>query len=87
MIQLSAIIVLLVVNAFSLLVYGIDKLSSIRGGWRIPESRLLLIAVFGPFGAFVGMQLFRHKTRKSKFLLVPILLLVQLFLIVYFRLV
>jgi len=87
MIQLSAIIVLLVVNAFSLLVYGIDKLSSIRGGWRIPESRLLLIAVFGPFGAFVGMQLFRHKTRKAKFLLVPILLLVQLFLIVYFRLV
>jgi uncharacterized membrane protein YsdA (DUF1294 family) len=64
--------------------FGVDKLRSKRGGWRVPESRLLLIALFGPFGAYAGMLLFRHKTRKIKFLLVPMFLLAQLSLIVYF---
>jgi uncharacterized membrane protein YsdA (DUF1294 family) len=64
--------------------FGIDKLNSKKGGWRIPESMLLLIAFFAPFGAYACMLFFRHKTRKTKFLLVPIFLLVQVFLIVYF---
>jgi len=36
-----------------------DKLRNIRGGWRIPESRLIAAALFGPFGAYMGMLLFR----------------------------
>ena len=78
---------LLVVNIFSLMVFGIDKWKSKGNGWRIPELRLLLVAFFGPFGAYLGMLLFRHKTRKVKFLLVPFFLLVQLGLIVYFYLI
>ncbi len=77
-------IALIIVNCISLIVFGIDKFKSKRGGWRIPESRLLLVAFFGPFGAYSGMLLFRHKTRKIKFLLVPIFLIAQVFLIVYF---
>ena len=77
-------IFLIIVNSLALAIFGIDKLKSKRGGWRIPESRLLLIAFFGPFGAYMGMLLFRHKTRKIKFLLVPIFLLIQVFLIIYF---
>ena len=85
MIQFSSVqIFLVIVNIIALAIFGIDKLNSKKGGWRIPESRLLLIAFFGPFGAYAGMLLFRHKTRKIKFLLVPLFLLIQAFLIVYF---
>ncbi|MDQ1281463.1 MAG: hypothetical protein QG670_2728 [Thermoproteota archaeon] len=87
MIQVSPILFLFIIlNAFSLIFFGIDKMRSIRGRWRIPESRLIFVAFFGPFGAYAGMLLFRHKIRKAKFLLVPIFLLIQLCLIVYFRL-
>jgi len=85
MIQFFLILIFLViVNFVSLAIFGIDKLNSKKRGWRIRESRLLLIAFFGPFGAYAGMLLFRHKTHKIKFLLVPIFLFIQGFLIVYF---
>jgi len=80
------LIVLAVVNVVSLVFFGVDKLRSMSGGWRISEARLLLLAFFGPFGATAGMLLFRHKIRRPKFLVVPIFLLTQLFLILYFRL-
>ncbi len=76
--------ILFTVNGIALAVFGIDKWQSKKGGWRIPESRLLLIAFFGPFGAYMGMLLFRHKTRKIKFLLVPVFLFLQALLIAYF---
>ena len=77
-------ILLIIVNCVALIIFGVDKLQSKKGGWRIPESRLLLLAFFGPFGAYAGIVLFRHKTRKIKFLLVPIFLLFQVILIAYF---
>jgi uncharacterized membrane protein YsdA (DUF1294 family) len=77
-------VLLIIINGISLTIFGIDKLKSKRGGWRVPESKLLLIAFFGPFGAFAGMLLFRHKTRKIKFLIVPIFLFIQVLLIMYF---
>jgi len=75
---------LIIVNCFALAVFVVDKLQSKRGGFRISELRLLLVALFGPFGAYAGMLMFRHKTRKAKFLLVPVFLVIQLLLIVYF---
>ena len=80
------LISLVIVNACTLAVFGIDKLKSKRGNWRIPESRLLLAAFFGPFGAWAGMLVFKHKTRKLKFLTVPIFLFIQVFLLAYFYL-
>ena len=82
----TPLVFLMIVNVVSLILFGVDKLNSVRGGWRIPELRLLLVAFLGPFGAYAGMLLFRHKTRKAKFLLVPIFLFIQLCLIVYFHL-
>ena len=88
MFQISPLfVVLVIVNSVSLMFFGVDKLKSKRRGWRIPESRLLLVAFFGPFGAYAGMLLFRHKTRKVKFLLVPIFLIIQVYLIVHFNLI
>jgi uncharacterized membrane protein YsdA (DUF1294 family) len=77
---------LLTVNLASLILFGVDKMKSMKGGWRIPESRLLLVALFAPFGAYAGMLLFRHKTRKIKFILVPIFMLIQIALMLYFNL-
>ncbi|MBT0159244.1 DUF1294 domain-containing protein [Candidatus Bathyarchaeota archaeon A05DMB-2] len=81
------LIFLMIVNTVSLLLFGADKLKSTSGGWRIPESKLLLLALVGPFGAYAGMLLFRHKTRKIKFRLVPLFMLIQIGLMIYLRLI
>lgn len=71
------------VNCVSLVVFGVDKLKSKRGGWRVSEVRLLLVGFFGPFGALAGILLLRHKVRKVKFWLVPVFLFLQVVLLVY----
>ena len=70
---------LIAVNICTFLVYGIDKQRARSGRWRIPESRLLLLAaVGGSLGAWMGMYVFRHKTRKAKFYLgIPLILVIQ----------
>ena len=67
-------------------VYGIDKWKARRGRWRVPEATLLVLAVAGgSVGAWVAMQLFRHKTQKKKFRYgVPVLFVLQLAAVVYF---
>jgi len=83
MLELSVtVIFLLLINAVSLTLFGVDKLKSMRKRWRIPETQLLLIALFGPFGAYAAMLLFRHKIRKIKFLLVPAFMIIQLFFLI-----
>jgi uncharacterized membrane protein YsdA (DUF1294 family) len=78
------IVLLLILNVPSLVLFGVDKLKSMRRGWRVRESRLLLAAFFGPFGAYAGMLLFRHKTRKVKFFLVPLFMFIQIGILAYF---
>ena len=77
---------LLVVNVLTFVVYGIDKWKARRGRWRVPEATLLVLAVAGgSVGAWVAMQLFRHKTQKKKFRYgVPVLFVLQLAAVVYF---
>ena len=70
-------------NVFVFAMYGIDKLKAIRGSWRIPEGKLLLAAVFGVFGALLGMLIFRHKIRKPRFFIgVPAILVIELLLFI-----
>ena len=38
---------LLVINAVTFIVYGIDKYKAKKAKWRIPEATLLLLAVLG----------------------------------------
>lgn len=67
------------VNVIAFLLYGLDKQKAKRRKWRIPESVLLTAAVIGgSAGAFLGMRLFRHKTRKAKFYFgIPVMLILQ----------
>ena len=61
-----------------MLLYGRDKRHARLHERRIPERSLLIAAALGPFGALVGMNLFRHKTRTWRFiLLVPLLAALQ----------
>ena len=67
------------INIISFFVYGLDKLKAVNHWWRIPEGVLLGLAVAGgSVGAYLGMQVFRHKTLKPLFRFgVPVILLVQ----------
>jgi uncharacterized membrane protein YsdA (DUF1294 family) len=59
---------LLAVNVLTFIVYGVDKWKARRGRWRVPEATLMgLAALGGSVGAWLAMQLFRHKTQKKKF--------------------
>jgi uncharacterized membrane protein YsdA (DUF1294 family) len=74
----------IIMNLLAFLLYGIDKWSARHNLRRIPEKVLLgIAAIGGSLGAFAGMRLFRHKTRKTKFYLgVPILLFLQICVVV-----
>ena len=76
----------LAVNVLTFIVYGVDKWKARRGRWRVPEATLLgLAAVGGSVGAWLAMQLFRHKTQHKKFRYgVPILFVLQLAAVVFF---
>ena len=66
---------LLLINLLGLILYGIDKAKSKRkGSSRIPERTLLWAArLGGGLGCWLGMMLFRHKTKHTRFMvLVPL---------------
>ena len=74
---------LILVNVLGLVIMHLDKNKARRGQWRSPENTLLAIAILGgSIGILLGMQLFRHKTKKLKFVMgIPVILAVQGFLI------
>lgn len=56
------------INALTFLLFGWDKRQAWRGGRRVPEARLLLLAALGGTpGAYAARRHFRHKTRKKPF--------------------
>lgn len=70
---------LAVINFTTWVTYGLDKGRAKSGKWRIPERTLLLLALIGgSLGALAGMIMFRHKTRKAKFVIsVPVMFVVH----------
>ena len=80
------VIAYIVWNVFVFALYGLDKYNAKSRTWRIPEKILILCAVMlGAIGAFLGMQLFRHKTRHNKFrFIIPFLVFLNIFIIAAF---
>lgn len=73
------------VNVVAFVVYGVDKYKAQKAKWRIRESTLLLLAAIGgSAGAWLGMKIWHHKTRHAKFRYgVPAILLIQLAVVLY----
>ena len=65
---------LLLINLLGFVLYGVDKAKSKGRGRRIPERVLLWVArLCGGLGCWMGMMLFRHKTKHDRFMaLVPL---------------
>ena len=72
-----------IMTVITFILYGADKAKAKKGKWRIPEKTLLLFsACFGGLGAFLGMKIFRHKTKHTSFkVLVPVFMINQFILI------
>jgi len=87
LIEIDLILVLtalyLCVNGIAACAFAWDKCKARKNTWRTSENALLVLAFMGPFGAFCAMMLFRHKTRKIKFYLVPFFLVLHLVVIGY----
>jgi len=74
------------INLVALFVMGRDKRKAIRGhnAERAPEGMMFFLAtMFGSIGVYLGMQLFRHKTRKWYFQIGIPLLIIQNMATVY----
>ena len=74
--------VLVAINIFAFFIMGNDKRKSMQGGnpERTPEGILFFAAgAFGAAGIYLGMQVFRHKTKRWYFQLgIPLLILENL---------
>ncbi len=60
--------IILAINVVAFILMGIDKLKAKRHWWRVPEKTFFILAVFfGATGVWLGMKVFRHKTRHRSF--------------------
>jgi hypothetical protein len=77
---------LLIINIITFITYGIDKYKSIKHKYRISEATLIILAIIGgSIGAFFGMIVFHHKTKKKKFtILIPIIMLLWVYILIKF---
>ena len=74
------LIYFLAINIITFFVYGIDKLKAKKNLWRIPEATLLLLAAIGgSIGAWLGMKVWHHKTLHKKFKYgIPAIIILQI---------
>lgn len=75
---------LTIINALGFILMLVDKQKARRCAWRIPERTLMTVAAIGgSLGSYLGMQLFRHKTKHPKFyILIPLFLAIHVWLLV-----
>lgn len=75
----------LALNLLTFIIYGIDKLKAKNAKWRISEATLILLAVIGgSIGAWLGLQVWRHKTQHKKFYIgIPVIIILQVVATIY----
>ena len=62
-----ALILLAVAELAAFGLFWFDKSQARDRSWRVQETTLLLVSLFGGVGAWMGQHLLRHKTRKEPF--------------------
>lgn len=77
-------IYLLIMNLISFILFGVDKKRARCHRYRIPEAVLFIAALLGgAFGGIISMNVFHHKTNKTKFSVgMPLILLIHIVMIV-----
>lgn len=66
--QIVFLLWMIVMSLWAFAAMGIDKRQAKMKQPRIPEKNLWLLAIIGGgIGAYLGMQLFKHKTRHTSF--------------------
>ncbi len=63
----------------------VDKVKAIKHQWRVQEKTLIGIALIGgSIGSYLGMHIFRHKTKHPKFYIgIPAILIIELIICYY----
>ncbi len=65
---------LIAASLVTFITYGYDKSQARKGGWRVRESVLHLMALAGGFiGGWFGRSVFHHKTQKAFFTFVLVI--------------
>lgn len=75
-----AVLYLALISLITAAVTAADKIKAKNGAFRIPESTLLALAIFGGAVAeYFTMRLIRHKTLHKKFMIgLPVIIIFQL---------
>lgn len=76
----------IILNTISMTLMYMDKYYARTSRYRISESVLLWTSFLGgSLGGFLGMKLFKHKTRRPKFKLgLPLMILLHIFIFLFF---
>ncbi|WP_342343339.1 DUF1294 domain-containing protein [Ruminiclostridium herbifermentans] len=79
------IIALLILNIFGFILVSLDKYKAKNKLWRIPERSFFILSILGgSIGVYVGLFLFKHKTRHWYFMvIIPLIILAQIVFIYY----
>ena len=82
----NIVIYLIAINLISFLAMFIDKRKAKKGKRRIPEKTLfILVALGGGIGGITGMYIFRHKTKKARFIIgFPAILIFEIIVVIAF---
>lgn len=73
---------IILINIVGLFLMFLDKLKAKQQKWRIKERNLFIVAMLGgSLGIWMGMYMFRHKTKHISFVLgIPCFLIIQIFI-------
>ena len=76
---------ILTVNLITLILMRIDKQKAIKKQFRIPERTFFMLSFLGgAIGTYIGMKVFRHKTKHRRFTIgIPLLILWNLAAFIY----
>ncbi len=80
----NIVIYIILINIIAFLAMYIDKRKAKKGKRRIPEKTLfILVGLGGGIGGILGMYLFRHKTKKTRFVIgFPAILIFEVLVVI-----
>lgn len=75
---------LAVIGLVAIIMTVYDKRAASKGGWRVKERSLLIVAALGGSVAMLAtMRIIRHKTKHAKFMVgIPVIIVLQIAMVV-----